>query len=125
MAERHGVSVAVVRAAEKRFAADASDLDCERAIVGEQLSRIAHTFYGRAIEGDARCAELMLEISRRRSELLGLYVPRTLRLEDQRPPEHQPSTTDRIEAALRQLAATRDGGTADGASTDDGDNQLN
>src|SRR5262245_66525586 len=97
VAERFGISVAVVRAAEKRFAADASDLACERAIVGEQLSRIAHVVYDRAREGDARAAESMREISRRRSELLGRDAPPPLRLEEG-PPHQPPPTTYRIEA---------------------------
>src|SRR5262245_41681070 len=124
VAERFGVSVAVVRSAEKRFAEDASDLETERAIVAEQLGRIAHTFYDRAREGDVRAAELMIEITRRKSELLGLDAPRTLRLEEG-PPEHRPSTTDRIEAALAQVASTHNGGTADTPSADDVDKQLN
>jgi len=125
VAQRFGLSVAVIRAAEKRFAEDASDLETERAILGEQLERIARVFYAKAMEGCARSAELYCEISRRRSELGGLDAPRVLKLEDQRPPEHRPSSSDLIEAALARVAAEHNGGTADTPSADDADKQLN
>jgi len=125
VAERFGVSAAAVRQAERKFAEDCGDLECERAIVGEQLSRIAQVFYNKARDGEARAAELYCEICRRRSELLGLNAPRALRIEDQRPAEQQPSSIDRIEAALARIAAEHDGGAAEDGSADDGDKPLN
>src|SRR5262245_3312123 len=125
VARRFNVSTAAVRAAERKFAEDASDLECERAIVGEQLSRIAQVFYNKARDGEARAAELYCEICRRRSELLGLNAPRALRIEDQRPAEQQPSSIDRIEAALARIAAEHDGGAAEETSAEDADKPLN
>src|SRR5262245_45165179 len=117
-AERFGVSPAVVRAAERKFAEDATDLECERAIVGEQLSRLVHVFFNLARDGNARAAELMVDLTRRKSELLGLDAPRALTIE-QRPPEHQPpSSLDRITSVIADIVAER-------VSAVDGDKPLN
>src|SRR5262245_9923539 len=125
VAERFGVSTAAVRAAERKFAEDASDLETERAIIGEQLSRITQVFLARAREGDVRATELLIAITKHKAELLGLNAPRALRIEDQRPAEQRPSSIDRIEAALARLAAEHNGGSAEHGSADDGDKPLN
>ena len=105
VAKRFGVSAAAVRAAERRFAEDAGDLEAERAILAEQLQHIASVFLAKARDGDARAAELAIAITKHRAELLGLNAPRAVRLEDHRPPE--PTTSERIAAALNRLAADR------------------
>src|SRR5262245_66661405 len=80
VAERFGLSVAAVKAIEKRFSEDASDLEAERQIIAEQLSRIAHVFYSKAREGDVRSAQLCIELLARKSQLLGLDAPRLMRI---------------------------------------------
>jgi hypothetical protein len=75
------------------------------------LDRLTEAFYRKATAGDAVSATIVLKVNERRSSILGLDVPAGIRRDpvllqiEQQP---QPTTTDRIRAALDRIAATRD-----------------
>jgi hypothetical protein len=76
----------------------------------ERLDRLTEAFYRKATAGDAISATIVLKVNERRSAILGLDVPAGIRRDpvllqiEQQP---QPTTTDRIRAALDRIAATR------------------
>jgi hypothetical protein len=77
----------------------------------ERLDRLTEAFYCKAVNGNPASAAIVLKVNERRSAILGLDVPAGIRRDpvllqiEQQP---QPTTTDRIRAALDRIAATRD-----------------
>jgi hypothetical protein len=77
----------------------------------ERFDRLCYVFYAKALNGDAASAAIVLKCSERRSAILGLDVPAGSRRDpvvmqiDQTP---QPTSTERIMAALNRIAAERD-----------------
>jgi hypothetical protein len=76
----------------------------------ERLDRFTEAFYRKAINGDHASAAIVLKVNERRSAILGLDVPAGVRkdpvmLQIEQTP--QPTTTDRIKAALDRIAAMR------------------
>jgi len=75
----------------------------------ERLDQLQTVFYERAMEGDAASAAIALKVSERRSALLGLDVPASVRgdpvqLTVQAAPE---TSTERIQRVLATLVAER------------------
>jgi hypothetical protein len=70
-----------------------------------QLDRIELAFVGKALRDlDVASGVLLVKVAERRATLLGLNAPigHAVRVV-QHPPEHQETTTDRIERALNAL----------------------
>jgi hypothetical protein len=74
----------------------------------ERFDRLCRVFYEQALAGDHAAAIVVMRVSERRAAILGLDVPSASRrdpvmLQVQQSP--QPTSTDRIKAALDRIAA--------------------
>jgi hypothetical protein len=112
IAKEFRITVKEVDAALNR-ACTPIDEDFRLTTIGLELARfdqLLTVFYEKAINGDAAAANILLKVSERRAAILGLDVPAAVRkdpvlLQIEQTP--QPTSTDRIRAALDAIIAER------------------
>jgi hypothetical protein len=81
--------------------------------IGLELARfdqLVRVFYEKALDGDASAANVLIKVSERRAAILGLDVPAASRQDPvvlQTGQTPQPTTTERIRAALDRIAGQR------------------
>jgi hypothetical protein len=81
--------------------------------IGLELARfdqLVKVFYAKACNGDASAANVLIKVSERRAAILGLDVPAASRQDPvvlQTGQTPQPTTTERIRAALDRIAGRR------------------
>jgi hypothetical protein len=110
IAKSQRVDVRAVNEAIDRFA-DSVITDKTRkhslALELARLDELQEVFYQRALEGDVQCGALVTKIIERRCVMLGLSTPQTAVLQIVEEAAPKVTTTDRIEAALNALAASK------------------
>ncbi len=84
-----------------------------------RLNELQQVFYQRALEGDVQSGALVTKIIERRRIMLGLSVPQAHELKVIDATPNKPTSTDKIEAVLRDLKAAPQQRTTD--ENDDSD----
>lgn len=111
IAKMHDISVATVNTIIDRWADSELHEKLRKHSLCLELMRLDElttVFHVMAAEGDTVAGALTLKISERRGQLLGLHVPQTQVLQIVDAASKEPSTTDKIEQAIRGLLADQD-----------------